>query len=327
MSVQLWHFTWSEYVDSIQANGLRNGDLGWVYFVKPGDRTNEKGDTALAVILDVTEDKIRRFEGEMNRSPVSRIPADFVNGSRPAIRLATPDEYRFCPAPTNCGLDRLPAAMPTIRPSGPGGATGGGSGLRPLQRDEHLIRTGGRGELRRPRPVGPRRPAERQRLALQFVDPPERAGRRGVIAVGHVDGLRRLRRVQPEPHLQDLLPDRRRVLIPLDRERSPLDLGVLDRAAVEDQRRDLPGALQLLQVVARGIGGEQEACRHHDQGVRPDGEPRGRAGESLGTSIVPGQTSPCQGKRRLSRNAAMGGLAMWGSRINGTDPPKSLPAS
>ena len=82
MSVQLWHFTWSDYVASIQANGLRNGDLGWVYFVNPGDRTNEKGDTALVVTLDVTKDEIHRFEGEMNGSPVYRIPADFVNGSR-----------------------------------------------------------------------------------------------------------------------------------------------------------------------------------------------------------------------------------------------------
>ena len=28
----LWHATWPEKVASIQANGFRNGDVGWVWF-------------------------------------------------------------------------------------------------------------------------------------------------------------------------------------------------------------------------------------------------------------------------------------------------------
>jgi len=98
----LWHATWPENVASIQANGFRDGDVGWVWFGPRGDPSWAlSGEVILEVVFDLAEEDLKPYRSvtnvEIQGDPCRiypqttyRIPADFVNAHRKGIREISP---------------------------------------------------------------------------------------------------------------------------------------------------------------------------------------------------------------------------------------------
>jgi hypothetical protein len=101
MAVRIWHFTPTENVESIKANGFRKGicGVGDVYFAVRGNANHDlDGRSLLEVTLDITQQELDRLEDvpgyHGDRADiVYEISPDFLNAHTTDIRVVPESEY------------------------------------------------------------------------------------------------------------------------------------------------------------------------------------------------------------------------------------------